>query len=41
LVLANALDKNNSLSDSIFEYTPAMAKDNHVLEIIELYKNHI
>ena len=40
-VLASALDKNVQLCHTVFEYSPAMENDRHILEIIDLYKNRI
>ena len=39
--LATALDKNVQLCHTVFEYSPAMENDRHILEIIDLYKNRI
>ena len=39
--LAVALDKNVQLCHTVFEYSPAMENDRHILELIDLYKNRI
>ena len=39
--LTEALERNVDLSTSIFEYTPSMANDTHILELIELYKKQL